>query len=273
VAKLAIGRVGAVVSPELGDAFVGTAVGLEGLGFPTLWVPGGPLGDLAQVAEVVRATKGARVATGIIPVVRFPAENVAALYADLEATHPGRFLLGLGGAHGPRPVPTLETYLDRMDEASIPASRRLLAALGPRMLDLARRRASGALPILMTPEATTEARATLGDDTTLAVEEVVVVESDPAAAREVARRPLRFLSKNPAYQAHFRRMGFTDEEIGALADRLVDALVAWGDADAVAARVEQTLAAGADHVAVSLATADPGPALDTWARLADRLVA
>ena len=151
---------------------------------------------------------------------------------------------------------------------------RVLAALGPRMLDLARERAAGAFPVLITPEYTSRARLRIGDDTTLAVEQLVVVETDAQRARATARGRLGFLGNLPAYQASFRRMGFTDEEIAERADRLDDALVPWGDADSVAAAISAQLRAGADHVAVSV-TADPtqGQPVDQWRQLAERLMA
>jgi probable F420-dependent oxidoreductase len=267
--KIDLGRIGAVVNP--GPGLAETAAGLDALGYSTIWVTGGPLENLGQVAEAFRATKGARVATGIIPVVRFPYEPVAALYTELEAEGPGRFVLGLGGAHGPQPFPTLNAYLDRLDALGVPASRRVLAALGPRMLDLARERAAGAFPVLYTAQATAEARARLGDDTTLAVEAIVVLEPDPVAAREAARERLAFLGRLPQYQASFRRQGFGEEDVETLSDRLVDALVPGGDADAVASRVTGLLDAGADHVAVAVATDDPTQALAGWGEIAERL--
>jgi probable F420-dependent oxidoreductase len=212
------------------------------------------------------------VASGIISVDRFGVEEVAGLYADLEANHPGRFILGLGGAHGPQPLRTLTTYLDRLD--SVPRTALVLAALGPRMLDLARDRASGALAVLVTSEYTRQARGRLGSDTTLATEQLVVVDTDPERARAAGRGPLGFLGTRPAYQANFRRMGFSDDEITQVDDRLVDELVPWGDADSVATRAATHLPAGADHVAVSVTSDRPHSAvLDQWRQLADRLIA
>ncbi|MGZ4435017.1 MAG: TIGR03620 family F420-dependent LLM class oxidoreductase [Trebonia sp.] len=269
--KIELGPVGAVLNPDGGNAFVDTAVELEELGYSTIWLTGGPLGDLGQIADVVRATKRARVASGIISVDRFGADEVAALFTDLEATHPGRFVVGLGGAHGPNPLPTLTAYLDRLD--SVPARSRVMAALGPRMLDLARDRAAGAFPVLVTPDYTARARSRLGGDTTLAIEQLVVVETDPERARAIARGPLGFLGRLPSYQASFRRMGFTDDEITQLADRLVDALVAWGDADSVAAAVSAQLRSGADHVAISVISDGPqDQSTGQWRQLAQRLI-
>jgi probable F420-dependent oxidoreductase len=273
MSKVELGAVGAVVDPGEGHSFVDAAIELEGLGYSTIWITGGPLDNLGQIADVVRSTKRVRVASGVLALDRFGAEDVSALYADLEAESPGRFVLGIGGAHGPNPVAARTAYLDRLDSLGVPAARRVLAALGPRMLDLARERAAGAYPVLITPEYTAQARSRLGDDTTLAIDQLVVVETDPGQARTIARGPLGFLGNVPAYQASFRRQGFTDDEISARGDRLVDALVAWGDADSVAAHVRRQLDAGADHVAVSVTTASPGAAPEHWRQLADRLVA
>jgi len=195
------------------------------------------------------------------------------LYAGLAHAHPGRFVVGLGGAHGPNPLATLNGYLDRLDSGSptVPQAARVMAALGPRMLDLARDRAAGAFPVLVTPGYAAQARARLGADTTLAIEQLVVVDTDPLRARQLARRPLGFLGRLPGYRASFRRMGFADDEIEHVVDRLVDAVVAWGDADTVAARVAEHRGAGADHVAISVVT-DPGAQpFDEWRQLATRL--
>jgi probable F420-dependent oxidoreductase len=270
MSKVELGSIGAVVSPGTGDAFVRTSVALEDLGYSTIWLTGGPLENLGQIAEVVRATEHVRVATGIISVDRFGVDEVGELYTELEADYPGRFIVGLGGAHGPKPVSTLTAYLERL--MAVPPSARVMAALGPRMLDLAREHAAGALAVLVTPEYTAQSRALLGDDTALAIEQLVVVDTDPDRARAIAHGPLGFLAQVPAYQANFRRMGFDEEEITQLADRLVDSLVWWGDADSIAARVGGHLRAGADHVAISVTTAAPeDDALDHWRQLADGL--
>jgi hypothetical protein len=155
--KLELGAVGAVISPDNGGAFVHTAVRLEELGYSTIWITGGPLDNLSQITDVVGATKHVRVATGIISVDRFGVDEVAELYTELEGAHPGRFVVGLGGAHGPKPVATLTTYLEQL--AAVPTTARVMAALGPRMLDLARDHAAGALAVLVTPGYTAEARS------------------------------------------------------------------------------------------------------------------
>jgi probable F420-dependent oxidoreductase len=271
MAKIELGRIGAAIGPGAGEAFLDTVIELEDAGYQTIWLAGGQLESLEQVAAAVRATREARIGVGIISVDRFDADAVAALYTELEGTHPGRFVVGLGGAHGPDPFATLTAYLDRL--TAVPPTAQVLAALGPRMLDLARERAAGAYPVLVTPEYSAQARGRLGTDTTLAVDQLAVLETDPERARTIARGPLGFLGTLPAYRANFHRMGFTDEEIGALSDRLVDALIVWGDADAIAARVFEHLDAGADHVAIGL-TIEPTVAspLDQWRSVASALL-
>jgi probable F420-dependent oxidoreductase len=172
----------------------------------------------------------------------------------------------------PRPFATLGAYLDRLDAAGVASTARIMAALGPRMLDLARERASGALPVLVTPDYTAWARERLGDDRTLAVQQFVAPEADPARARSLARGPLGFLANAPAYQASFRRMGFTDQEITERGDRLVDALVAWGEPASIAAHLPQHLDAGADHVIISPVTDPADPlSVEPWRKLAEHL--
>jgi probable F420-dependent oxidoreductase len=141
------------------------------------------------------------------------------------------------------------------------------------MLDLARDRAAGAFPVLVTPEYTAYARSVLGDDTTLAIDQIVVLETDAERARRIARGPVAQLASFPPYTANLRRMGFTDDEITQLSDRLVDGVVAWGDVDAVGARITEHLQAGADHVALIVTTDSPDRApVDEWRELASALL-
>ncbi len=247
---------------------------LERLGYAAIWISGGQLDNLDRIAAILRATRDVPVGTGIIPVDVFSADAVATAYAEIEAAHPGRFLVGLGGAHGSSPRRTLTEYLDRI-EPVVPARRRLLAALGPRMLTLAAERTAGAFPLLATPDYTAQARARLGPAATLVVQQPVVADTDPVRARAAAGRLLDQLAGVTGFRAHFRRMGFSEQEIAAGAPRFVDAMVSWGDPGSIAARVRQHLDGGADQVAVTvLPTEDDGRApADQWRRLADVLIA
>ena len=267
--KIDFGPVGAVVSPA-NDGFVETAAQLEQLGFSTIWLTGGPMAALSQIADVVRATKAVKVASAIIAVDRFPATDVAALYGELESAAPGRFIVGLGGAHGADPLVTRNAYLDQLD--AVPSTARVMAALGPKMLDLARDRSSGAFPVLVTSEYVARAREALGPATTLAVEQLVVLEPDPSRARSIARGPLSFLGTVPAYQSSFRRMGFSADDVSQLSDHLLDSLIVWGGIGAVVERVKTLQDAGADHVALSIVSASPAPSLDEWRELARAVV-
>jgi probable F420-dependent oxidoreductase len=275
---LPLGQIG-VMSDQLshGDrgAAVAAAVELEELGYATIWLPGSQDKNLPRIAEVVRATRKVPVASGIIAVNQVPADAVARVYDELSATDPDRFIVGLGGAHGPKPIPTIAAYLDRLDTVQpiVPSKARVLAALGPRMLALARDRAAGAFPILVTPAYVAQARELLTADSTLVTALFVILETQPERAREMARQPIGFLKTVPAYAANFRRMGFTDDDIAHSSDHLIGALTAWGNVDAIAARVSELLQAGADQVALSLIS-DPAEALplQEWHRLAEALI-
>jgi probable F420-dependent oxidoreductase len=278
MAKLALGPIGVVVGrPGDEDVFLDAATVLEELGYATIWLAGPSITGLEQVRNLVAATRNVQIAGGIISVDRFDAAEVAAWYAELEATHPGRFIVGLGGAHGPKPLQTLTSYLDALDTVppTVPAASRVLAALGPRMLQLARERAAGAYPLLVTPGYTARARSLLGEDAALVVGQFVVVDPDPERARALARGPLGFMTAGGSgYAANLRRMGFAAEEVAQVSNRLVDAVVAWGDLDAVAARISEHLRAGADQVALSVLSADPPGTLPVqqWRQLAKALI-
>lgn len=257
-----LGPLGATHTALDTDAAVVTAAELEELGYATLWMAGGQGNNLPQITEVVRGTSRIQVASGILSVDRVPSAAVAAAYADLPA---GRFVVGLGGAHGPRPLAALGDYLDEI-EAAVPPSARILSALGPRMLELARDRASGAYPYLVTTDYVASAREILGAGPQLAVLMNVVASADRAEVRETVRGgSLKFLAGMPGYAANFRRMGFTDADIADLSDRLVDGLTVWGDFDTVAARLREYRAAGADQVVVPL----DGLPREWWPRLVE----
>lgn len=279
MAKLALGPIGVVVGrPGDGDVFLDAATVLEELGYATIWLAGPSISGFEQVRDVVAATRSVQVASGVISVDRFAAAEVAAWYAQVEAMQPGRFVVGLGGAHGPKPLQTLTGYLDALDTVppTVPAAARVLAALGPRMLQLARERAAGAYPLLVTPGYTARACSLLGQDAALVVGQFVVLDPDPERARALARGPLGLMTAGAGsgYAANLRRMGFAEEEVTQVSDRLVDAVVAWGDIDVVAARISEHLRAGADQVALSVLSPDPPGSLPVrqWRRLAKALI-
>jgi probable F420-dependent oxidoreductase len=238
----------------------------ERLGFSALWRSG----NLPMLDVAVRATKTIPVATGIIPVSEVAAADVIATYESLQRDHRGRFIVGLGGAHNSHPLETLNTYFNELDCAGLPASSRVLAALGPNMLALARDRAGGAYPYLVTPSYVTDARAALGTDRLLAVLLMVMPVTDREVARRAAAVPLDFLAKVGGYRRNLLRQGFSESDIDQVSDRLLDGITAWGDLETIAARVAEYRAAGADQVVLRILGVDD---LAAWrARLADAVV-
>jgi len=252
---------------------------IESLGYGTVWQGGSPPADLSHVAAILDATSTIKVATGIVNVWTADAAEVARSYHRIEAAHPGRFLLGIGVGHPEAhaayrsPYQTLAGYLDVLDAEGVPEGRRILAALGPRVLKLAAARTAGAHPYLVTPEHTRQARNILGPGKLLAPEQRVVMEADPAKARAVGRpsvvKPYLGLTN---YTSNLQRLGFTGQDVaGEGSDRLIDALVISGDGATIARRFEEHHQAGADHVAVQL-IAGPGADLDArFSRLAQIL--
>ena len=245
------------------------AAEVEALGFGAIWVGGSPDGDLAVVESLLRSTDHIAVATGIVNVWKDDAATVGASYHRVTARYPGRFLLGLGIGHPEatrqyqRPYATLVSYLDELDHLKVPAEGRVLAALGPKVLELAADRTAGAHPYLVTPEHTRQARQILGDGPLLAPEQKVVLETDPDQARAIGRARVR----NPYlgmrnYLANLRNLGWTDADFAdGGSDALIDALVVHGDAETIGRGVTAHLEAGADHVAVQVLGPDPLPAL------------
>lgn len=257
---------------------------LEELGYGAVWLGGNS--TARNAAPLIEATGRIVVATSIQSIWQQDPATTAAEFTALEAAHPGRFVLGLGVSHGPRvrqyrkPYTTMVGHLDRLDEldrsgeGGVPAGRRVLAALGPRMLELSRDRAAGAIPYLVTPDHTARARAVLGEAALLAPEFKVVLETDPDRARTLARSCLAPYLELPNYTNNFLRLGFTESDIaGGGSDRLIDALVAWGEESRIRDRVEEFHTAGADHVALQVITDGPVDALprQEWRRLASLL--
>jgi probable F420-dependent oxidoreductase len=270
--RLDFGPIGVSLEVSDDDTHLDAARELERLGYSALWLPGGQLDRLDRLTELVGATTQVRIGSSIISPDVYGADEVTSWYAQLEVSAPGRVVVGLGGSQTPPALPALHEYLDRLDrDGAVPVERRLLAALGPRKLEIARDRSAGALTLLVTPDYTRQARAALGAEALLVVDQFVMLEDDPAKARESARAHLRFLAGVAGYRANFARMGFTDTEISTLGVRLVDELVAWGDADAIAARVDAHRAAGADHVVLAVLADDDQPGtLEVARRLAPR---
>lgn len=260
-----------------------TVAEVERFGYGAVWL-GMADGDLGQVAWLLSRTKRIVVATGIVSIWAHGPEKTSAAYAEVSASYPDRVLLGLGVSHHhlvekmgmsyTRPYQKMVSYLDALDVATppVPLHGRVLAALGPRMLRLAGGRSAGAHPYLVTPEHTRQAREILGEVPLLAPEQKVVLETDPAKARAIARPAVSFYLSAPNYLANLRRLGFTEDDVaGGGSDRLIDALVAWGDAGAVLARVRGHHDAGADHVAIQVLTPDGSLPRAEWQLLADVL--
>jgi probable F420-dependent oxidoreductase len=255
-----------------------------------LWVPGGAGGDVfGDCRALLDATERVPVATGILNLWMHDAADVGTGHAELTRAYPDRFLLGLGVSHSAlvdrdepgryrKPLDATRTYLDALDTTSspVPVAERALAALGPRMLELARDRTRGAHPYLANPDHTRFAREVLGPGPLLMPEQPVVLEPDPAAARELAREHFTIYLTLPNYVNNLKRIGFTDDDVsGGGSDRLVDGIVAWGDAAAITRRVRAHFDAGADHVCIQVVTprAFQQLPLEEWRALAPALLA
>jgi probable F420-dependent oxidoreductase len=249
---------------------------IEELGFPALWIPEG-LGSKDALTHASLLLAGGRrivVATGIASIwARDPVAMANGARALAEA-YPERFVLGVGVSHRTsvdrrgaftyrRPYSRMRDFLDAMDAARYPVRDgvepppRVLAALGPRMLRLAAERASGAHPYFVPVDHTAAARKTLGPGPLLAPEQAVVLETDPTKARSIAREYMGHYLKLENYAGNLMRLGWTEEDISGASERLVDAIVGWGDVDAIHRRVREHLDAGADHVSVQPLTEDP----------------
>ena len=235
------------------------AVQIESLGFGSVWVGGSPDADLKWVEPALAQTSTLQLATGIINIWSSPAAEVAESYHRIENEYPGRFLLGIGVGHPEhtdeyrKPYDALVEYLDALDGASVPTSRRVLAALGPKVLQLSAERSSGAHPYLSTPEHTAYARDLVGNTVFLAPEHKVVLTTDADEAREIGRQSADFYLGLSNYVNNWRRLGFTDADVHKPgSDKLIDAVVAYGTPDAIAARLNGHLEAGADHVAIQV---------------------
>ena len=244
---------------------------IDTLGVGAIWIPEGVESRevFSHASWIAASTQRAIVATGIANIWARDAVAMANGWRTMTDAYPDRFLLGIGVSHAPsiarrgnayeRPVTTMREYVDAMDRAPSSAPepeaypRMVLAALGPKMLELAAERSLGAHPYFVPVEHTAFARRRLGPEPVLAVEQAVVLETDPAAARRIARQHAVGYLQTTNYANNLKRMGWTDADlIGQGSDRVIDAVVAWGDVDAIERRVRQHLDAGADHVCVQV---------------------
>lgn len=252
-----------------------TAVGadlaaeVERLGFGAIWLGGSPGSDLGSAEALLDATATITVATGVVNIWSSEPGELAASFHRIEARHPGRLLLGIGTGHREataertRPLEAMARYLDVLDEGGVPRDRRVLSALGPKMLAMAAERSAGTHPYLTVPHQTAEQREVLGPHALVAPEQTVVLDTDPASARSSARGFLTNYLRLVNYTTTMRRGGFSEEDVAAPgSDHLVDAIVRHGDAAALAAAVRAHLDEGADHVCIQVVPAqgDPLPA-------------
>jgi probable F420-dependent oxidoreductase len=264
------GSFGMGVTPE-------QAKDIEALGYGAVWVGGSPPAALDWVEPILEKTTTLQVATGIVNIWTADAGQVSESFHRIDKAYPGRFLLGIGVGHPEmqtaykKPYDALTEYLDKLDEHGVPKQRRVVAALGPKVLKLSAERSAGAHPYLTTPEHTAQAREVIGADAFLAPEHKVVLTSDADAARAIGRKALDIYLGLTNYLNNFKRLGFTDEDLAKPgSDRFVDAVVAYGTTEAIAARLKQHLDAGADHVPVQVLTA-PDKLVPALAELAGPL--
>ncbi|HEX7407684.1 MAG TPA: LLM class F420-dependent oxidoreductase [Candidatus Binatia bacterium] len=268
------------------------AAEVEALGYKALWIPEA-MGREAftHAGLLLAATHRVVVATGIANIFGRDAMTMAAAQKTLTEAYPDRFLLGMGVSHAPlvegvrghryeKPLSAMRTYLDAMDAApflAVPPTAepvRVIGALAPKMLKLAAERAAGAHPYFVPPEHTVQARQIMGKGPWLAPEQAVVLESDAGKARDIARVHMATYLGLPNYVNNLKRLGFTDDDVAnGGSDRLVDAIVAWGNIDAIVKRVRAHHDAGADHVCVQVLDPDPRALpLRQWRELAPALL-
>lgn len=274
------GTFGLGVSPQ-------QATEIEALGYGAVWVGGSPAAELDWVEPILATTSTLQVATGIVNIWTADAGPVAESFHRIEAAHPGRFLLGIGVGHPEahqqyrKPIEALIEYLDRLDEYGVPRGRRVVAALGPRVLKLSAARSAGAHPYLTTPEHTARARELIGPEAFLAPEHKVVLTvderlreehvTDPDTARATGRKALDVYLNLANYLNSWKRLGFSDQDVAKPgSDHLVDSVVAYGTPEQIAARVTEHLEAGADHVPVQVLTS-PAKLVPALAELAGPL--
>lgn len=267
------------------------AAEIEELGYGAVWIPEALGREIfTHSALLLAGTRKIVVATGIANIWGRDPMAMSNAQRTLTEAYPDRFLLGMGVSHAPmvgmrghnydKPLTAMRTYLDHMDSApfmAVPPSvepQRVLAALAPKMLKLAAERTRGSHPYFVPPEHTVRAREILGQGPLLAPEQAVVLEKDAATARQIGRAHMSIYLGLPNYVNNLKRLGFTDDDVAdGGSDRLVDAVVAWGDVDAIVRRVKAHQDAGADHVCLQVLDADPRTApVRQWRELAQALL-
>jgi probable F420-dependent oxidoreductase len=272
IGRFGVWRAGHSLTPEL-------AAELDRLGYGTIWIGSSPSGDLQLAEQLLDATNRIAVGTSVVNVWNSDPAVVAAAYHRVDDRHPGRFMLGVGIGHPEQsaqyrsPYETLVDYLDALDEGGVPVERRALAALGPRVLRLARDRTAGALPYLVPLAHTKIARETLGPDALLAVEQKAVIAADPERGRAIGRARVQdpYLELIN-YTNNLRKLGYTDEDLaGSGSDQLIDDLVVHGTAEQVAAGLVGHLDAGADQAVVQLLTTPDEDLVARYGELAEAL--
>ena len=234
---------------------------IEALGYGAIWAGGSPPAELEWIDPILGATEKLQLATGIVNIWTAAAGPTAESFHRIEKAFPGRFLLGIGVGHPEahteykKPYDALNDYLDELARHGVPAERVVVAALGPQVLKLAARRSAGAHPYLTTPEHTAQARELIGPDAFLAPEHKVVLTTDADKARATGRAALEVYLNLANYLNNWKRLGFTDADVAKPGgDALVDAVVAYGSTEAIAARLTEHLDAGANHVPVQVLT-------------------
>jgi probable F420-dependent oxidoreductase len=267
-AEQALGRVG-VWSMELrnaGQPGVEAAAELADRGVTALWIPGlDGRGIFDDSDQLLTASPKTHVVLGVLGIWRQEASVLSTRVRELDLRHGPRTIVGLGvsdrnaaaavGRTYTSPVDAVSEYLDELakEQSAIPRDRLLLGALGPRMAQLAAERTAGIHPFLVSPAYTATMRAQLGVDALIAPHQAVVFSTDAEQARAVARDQLGMFIGFDAYRNNLRRLGYTDSDlVPGGSDRLIDALVAWGDEEAISRRLREHLDAGADHVAVQV---------------------
>jgi probable F420-dependent oxidoreductase len=250
---------------------------IEALGYVGLWAGGSPPADLSWVDPILAATETLHVATAIVNIWTADAAEVAQSYRRIADAYPGRFVLGIGAGHPEaigeyrKPYDALNDYLDELDRQGVPRDRRVLAALGPRVLQLAARRTGGAHPYLVTPRHSAEARELIGPAAGLAPEHKVVMTTDVERARALGRDALAVYLPLANYRNTWKRLGFTNADMdGTASDALVDAMIAYGTPDQIVAQLNRHISAGANHVAIQVLT-EPAELVSALAALAGPL--